>query len=71
MGDKRENGHRRLLDFCLNQNCPIQFPTDVGTRAHNWVQNDCVQQPPVQIFMDASKKGNDTGYAFYLVGGMS
>ncbi len=64
MGDKRENRHRRSLDDRLNQHCPIQFPTDVGSRNNNWVQNDCVQHPRVQIFTDASKKSNDTGYAF-------
>ncbi len=64
MGDKRENRHRRSLDDRLNQHCPIQFPTDVGSRNNNWVQNDCVQHPWVQIFTDASKKSNDTGYAF-------
>ncbi len=73
VGDKRENGHRRSLDDCLNQHCPIQFPTDVGSRYNNWVQNDCVQHPRVQLFTDASKRGNDTGYAmpFWPVGGLS
>ncbi len=64
MGDKRENGHRRSLDDRLNQHCPTLLPTDVGSRTHNSVQNDCVQQTRVQIFTDGSKKGNDTGYAF-------
>ena len=64
MGDKKENGHSKSLDDCLNQHCSIQFPTDVGSRNNNWVQNDCVQHPRVQIFTDASKRGKDTGYAF-------
>ena len=41
----RDNGHRRLLDNHLNQHCPIQLPTDVGHRANNWVQSDCVRHP--------------------------
>ncbi len=53
VGDRKETGHS-----------PIQYPTDVGSRSNNWVQNDCVQHPRVQIFTDASKRGNDTGYAF-------
>ncbi len=61
---RREKGHRRLLDDRLNQHCPTQFATDVGSRANNYVQNDCMQHPWVQIFMAASKKGDDTGYAF-------
>ena len=61
VGDKKENGHKRSLDDCLNQHCPTQFPTDVGSRKNNWVQNDCVQQPRVQIFTDASKKSKNTG----------
>ncbi len=60
VGDKKENGHKRSLDDCLNQHCPTQFPTDVGSRKNNWVQNDCVQQPRVQIFTDASKKSKNT-----------
>ena len=64
MGDKRENGHRKSLDDCLNHYCPTQLPTDVGSRKNNWVQNDCVQHPRVQIFLNASKRGNNTGYAF-------
>ncbi len=28
------------------------------------MQNDCIQHPRVQIFTDASKRGNDTGHAF-------
>ncbi len=64
MGDERENGHRRSLDDQLNQHCPTQLPIDVGSRTNNWVQNDCVQHPRVQIFTDASNKGNDTGYVF-------
>ena len=64
VGDKRENGLRRSLDDRLDQHCPIQFPTDVGSQNNNWVQNDCVQHPRVQIFTDASKKGKNTGYAF-------
>ncbi len=71
LGDKRENGHRRLLDDCLNQHCSIQFPTDVGSRAINWVRNNCVQHPRVQIFTDASKRGIDTGYAFLASRGTS
>ncbi len=63
-GGKKENGHRRSLDDCLNQHCPTQFPTDVGSRNNNWVQNGCVQHPQVQIFKDASKRGSDTGFAF-------
>ena len=62
--DKRENGHRRSLDDCLNQHCPTQFPTDVGGRNNNWVQHDRIQHPRVQIFTDASKKGKNTGCAF-------
>ncbi len=64
MGDRKENGHRKSPDICLNQHCPIQFPTDVGSRNNKWVQNDCIQHRRVQIFKDASKRGNDTGYAF-------
>ncbi len=64
MGNKRENGHRRSLDDCLNQHCPIQFLTDVGSRKNNWVQNVCIQHPRVQIFTDASKRDNNTSYAF-------
>ncbi len=40
----------------------MQFLTDVGSSAKKWVQNDSI--PQVQIFMDASKKGTNTGYAF-------
>ncbi len=36
----------------------------MSSRDNNWVQNDCIQHPRVQIFMDASKRGNKTGYAF-------
>ncbi len=64
MRNKRENGHRRSLDDCLNQHCPIQFLTDVGSRKNNWVQNVCIQHPRVQIFTDASKRDNNTSYAF-------
>ncbi len=65
MGNRKENGHRKSLDNCLNQHCPIQFPTDMGSRKNNWVQNDCIQHPRVQIFTDVSKRGNDTGFAFW------
>ncbi len=64
VGDKKEKGHRRSLDDRLNQHCPIQFPTDVGSSNNNWVQNDCILHPRVQIFTDASKRGNNTGFAF-------
>ena len=58
-----EKGHKRSLDDLLNQNCPTQFLTDVGSSANKWVQNNCVQNPWVQLFTDASKRGNDTSYA--------
>ena len=54
----------RSVDDRLNQHFPIQFPTDVGRKNNNWVQNDCIQHPQVQVFMDASKRGNDTGFVF-------
>ncbi len=64
VGDRKENGHKKSLDDSLNQHCPIQLPTDVGSRNNNWVQNDRIPHPRVQFFTDASKRGNDTGYAF-------
>ncbi len=65
--DSCDGGHRRSLDDWMNQHCPIQLPTDVGSRTNNWVQNDCVQHPRVQIFTDALKKSNGTGYAFMAI----
>ncbi len=55
VGDKKVKGHRKLLDDLLNQHCPAQLPTDLGSRMNNWVQNEWVQQPRVQIYTDALK----------------
>ena len=51
-------GHRRSLHDLLKQNCPAQFPTDQGSRTNNWVQNEYIQHPCVQIHTDASKKAD-------------
>ncbi len=71
VGDKKKKGKWRLLDDHLNQHCPTQFPTDGRSRAKKWVQNDCTERTREQIFIDASKKGDDTSYGFLASQGMS
>ncbi len=39
--------------------CPTQLPTDLGSGINNWVRNECIQHPRVQIYTDASKRGAD------------
>ena len=62
VGDKKVKGHRRSIGDLLNQHCPAQFPTDLGSMKNNWVQNECIQHPRMQIYTDASKTGTDTSF---------
>ncbi len=40
------------------------FPRDEGSGQNNWLQNDEIPKPRVNIFTDASNKGEHIGYAF-------
>ncbi len=64
LSEDQVKGYRRALNYLLNKHCWVQLPTNLGSEANNWVQNECGQHPWMQIYTDALKNGTDTGYAF-------